>query len=68
MKNVVKKKRREEIAIISQFTTLMITRSDANVSKFMILFNKIESNDDDLHNNDDDFNVSKQSDENAKND
>ena len=62
------KKRREKTAIVSQFTTSMIIRSNANVSRFMILFNNIESNDDDLHNNDDDFNVSKQNDENAKND
>ena len=63
-----KKERREEAAIISQFTASMITRSNANVLKSMILFNNIESSDDDLHNNDDDFNVSKQSDENVKND
>ena len=65
------KKRREETTITSQFTKSIITRSNANVSKFMILFNNIEfnqSNDNNLHNSDDDFNVLKQNNENAKND
>ena len=54
-----REERHEEITIVSQFTASMITRSDANVSRFMLLIDNIESNDDD-------FNVSKQNDENAK--
>ena len=56
---------------ISQFTTLMITRADANASRLMELFNNIEFSDDGsfnlLHGSEDDnFNVSKQGDENAE--
>ena len=54
-----------------QSTEPMVTRSGANASRPMVLSSNTEfseSNDDDLHNSDDDFNASKQSDEDAKND
>ena len=53
--------RRERATTASQSTEPMITRSGANVSRPMVLSSNTEfseSNDNDLHNSDDDFNAS----------